>query len=153
MVVLYTIPSSKYTVTPAPDAYLDEIEILDPPTTVQQNATNDAESEAEFKVNVKVEKLTHAKATIIVTRFQEGLNGPNVVPENANPPYLWSHSTPTNFESRWTTTHELAKDTSTKFLIKFPIGPAGSTYRLTYRIEADQYREPVETNLDMTVVA
>lgn len=154
MVVLYTIPSSKYTVTPAPDATLDEIEIIDPPPTVQQNANNNATSEAEFKVNVKLAPLTNAKATIIVTRHQTGLNGPAVTPEIPYPPYpTWNQTQPTDFESLWTTGQTLGLNASPTFRIGFPIGPAGSTYRLTYRLEADQYREPVETTFDMTVVA
>ena len=150
MVVLYTIPSSKYRVTPAANSSLDEIEVLGPPPVVSQNAQNSA----EFQVNVKSAQLTNAKATIIVTRFQSGLTDPTAdwaapvpAPTNIN----WAFDTPTQIESRWSTTSDVPQNFAPRFSVTFQVGAPGPTYRLTYRLEADEFNEPVETMFDMTV--
>src|SRR6188474_1302819 len=67
MVVIYTIPSSKYAQGPYQGAPLDEIEITGPPPQPVEQNTQQTES---FKLNVKNQQLTAVIASITLTRIQ-----------------------------------------------------------------------------------
>jgi hypothetical protein len=155
MVVIYTVPSSKYALPPAGGMPLDEIEIEGPPA----NKSTNQNAVAQFTLHVKTTQLTNVKASITLTRFQSipAGAGANLGPAAGA---VWTFQilpTAGPYEARWAmvnATDQLAQNTNLTFGVQFNTGNQPGIYRLTYRVEAKELLATtpfVETTFDMTV--
>jgi hypothetical protein len=153
MVVIYTVPSSKYKLPPASGIPLDEIEIEGPAA----NQTTNQNAVAQFTLHVKTTELKNVKASITLTRFQNIPAGAGV---NLGPAAgaVWTFQilpTAGPYEARWAMVNaadKLTQNTSLAFGVQFNTGNQPGIFRLTYRVEADELKAPaVETTFDMTV--
>ena len=156
MVVIYTIPSSKYAQGPYQGMPLDEIEITGPPP---QQVPQNSQQTASFKLNVKNQLLTNVIATITLTRFQHITAGAaaNLGPAaGAGTPWTFSITPAADpYEARWAMQagHDLAVGSSNSFSVQFNTGTTSGIFRITYRVQADKLSptDPTETTFDMVV--
>lgn len=156
MVVVYPVPSTKYLSPVDPLLPLDEIEITGPPP---QQVPQDSQQTASFKLNVKNQPLTNVIATITLTRSQHITAGAaaNLGPAaGAGTPWTFSY-TPTAdpYEARWVMQAgpNLAVGSSNTFSVQFNTGTTSGTFRITYRVQAQQLSptDPTETTFDLVV--
>jgi hypothetical protein len=157
MVVVYTVPSTKYVVPLNPLLPLDEIEITGPPA---QQVPQNSQQTASFTLNVKNVALTTVTVSITLTRFQHITAGAaaNLGPA-AGPGTPWTFSVnPTNdpYEARWVmqaSAPALAVGSAYPFAVQFNTGTTAGTFRITYRVQASQLSatDPTETTFDMVV--
>lgn len=152
--VVYIVPGTKYVDQPLAGTPLDEIEIDGPPPQpLQQNS----QSSAEFTLHVKAKALTKVQASITFTRYQSFPGGlaANVGPAAGVGTYWTFNLTPAGaaYEAHWVmqpNAPALAVGNSQTFAVNFNTGPTAGTYRLTYRIQAQELNS-VETTFDMVV--
>lgn len=157
MVVIYTVPSSKYAQGPYQGAPLDEIEITGPPP---QQVPQNTQQTASFKLNVKNQQLTNVTASITLTRFQHitaGAAANLAPPAGAGTPWAFNLTPAADpYEARWVmqaTAPALAVGSSNTFSVQFDTGATSGTFRITYRVQAQQLSptDPTETTFDLVV--
>lgn len=152
MVVIYTIPSTKYVIPPASGTPLDEIEIEGPPPQPQQQ---NSQATAQFTLHVKTAKLTNVKGSITLTRYQSIAAGQA---GNQNPTIaIWSYQAvgAPAYEAKWSQVNPTAKlyaGANQTFAVQFNTGTTSGSFRFTYRVEADELHNPVETTYDVEVL-
>ena len=155
MVIVYTVPSTKYVVPPGSGTPLDEIEITGPPPLPLPQGQS---QNASFNLNVKTQKLSKVTASITLTRLQHIPAGAaaNLGPAaGAGTPWTFSLTPVVDpYEARWVMqvgAADLVAGDIRTFTVQFMPGTTPGLCRLTYRVDADELNDPVETTYDITV--